>query len=156
MARDRIFVVSARISEDTPREIAFEIPEPWLASVLEGTEYAPEWGTTGEFAIEGAPVAPGCYVTGAIEVHLSAECVRCLRPARIDLEVPFKVHMSPGPAAAEEESIGEDGSLGAGHYQGEEFVLDSLVRESLILALPMNPRCPGGCTVEDLYRDEEN
>jgi uncharacterized metal-binding protein YceD (DUF177 family) len=94
-------------------------------------------------------------VAGGIDVHVGATCVRCLRRAELALRIPFKVHMTPGPPATNEETVAEDGSLGVGHFQGEEIVLDSLVRESIVLALPMNPHCPEGCSIEDLYREED-
>lgn len=137
-------------------DFVFEVPGAWLGHELEGCEASPA-GRPGEITVNISPVSPGYYLKGTIHVHLTATCVRCLRAAALHLSVPFKVHMVPGPPRPrdDEETVGEDGSLGTAHFQGEEMVLDSLVRESIVLALPMNPKCPQGCSIEDLYRDED-
>lgn len=85
------------------------------------------------------------------------QCLRCLRMTDLEMHQPMKVHMRPGAPSSQhiDESYGDDGSLGVGTYQGDEIVLDNLVRESIVLALPMSPRCATACSVDDLYRDDE-
>ena len=137
-------------------DFVFEVPDAWLDAELESYGSSPA-GRPGEIAVKVSPISPGYYLTGTIHVHLGATCVRCLLRTALDLSVPFKVHMTPGAPEPrdDEEAAGEDGSLGTAHYQSEELVLDSLVRESIVLALPMNPKCPEECSIDDLYRDED-
>ena len=152
----RTFTIHTAKVGPSGTDFVFEVLDEWLAPGLDGCEASPS-GRTGEISVNVAPISPGYYLTGTIHVHLGATCVRCLRTTALDLSVPFKVHMTPGvpqPRDAEE-TVGEDGSLGTAHFTGEEMVLDSLVRESIVLALPMNPKCPDGCSIEDLYRDED-
>ena len=152
----RTFTIHTARVQPSGSEFVFEVPDAWLGPELEGCEASPA-GRSGEISVSVSPISPGYYLTGTIHVHLAATCVRCLRDASLDLSIPFKVHMKPGPTQrrVDEETAQEDGSLGTVHYQGEEMVLDSLVRESIVLALPMNPKCPQGCSIEDLYRDED-
>jgi uncharacterized metal-binding protein YceD (DUF177 family) len=152
----RTFTIHTAKVGPSGSDFVFEVPDAWLGPELEGCDASPT-GRSGEISVNASPISPGYYLSGTIHVHLGATCVRCLRTASLDLSVPFKVHMVSGPERQrdDEETVGEDGSLGTAHYQGEEMVLDSLVRESIVLALPMNPRCPEGCSLEDLYRDED-
>jgi uncharacterized metal-binding protein YceD (DUF177 family) len=150
------FRVNTRQVVPSGTDLSFEVPVDWLRRELLECDVSPAGGP-GSFDINVAPTQPGFYVTGTIRVGLQTTCVRCLRAAPLHLAIPFKVHMAPGPPLGrdDEDVFCDDGSLGAGRYQGEEMVLDSLVRESIVLALPMNPHCPEGCSVEDLYREDE-
>jgi len=152
----RTFAIHTVKIEPSGSDFVFEVPDAWLDAALEACDASPA-GRPGEVAVNVSPISPGYYLTGTIHVHLGAACARCLRTAALDLSVPFKVHMTPGTPEPRDdvETVAEDGSLGTAHFQGEEMVLDSLVRESIVLALPMNPHCPEGCSIEDLYRDED-
>lgn len=152
--REAKFRILTRQVGESGSDFTFEVEDEWLASQLEGCDVTPS-GEPGSFRINISPTSPGYYARGTLDINLGATCVRCLRRASLHLAIPFKVLMTPGPPAPNEETVAEDGSLGVGHYQGEEIVLDSLVRESIVLALPMNPHCPDGCSIEDLYRDED-
>lgn len=153
---DAEFKIPTREVAASGSDFAFEVGDAWIRRELADCEVTPA-RRPGSLTVSVSPTSPGFYVLGTIELHLGATCVRCLRTAALELSIPFKVHMTPGPPAPREvdETVSEDGSLGVGRYQGEEMVLDSLVRESIVLALPMNPHCPEGCSIEDLYRDDE-
>jgi len=157
MAQRGAFVVGTKRVQEGGSDFTFPVTPGWLVRELEGCDHASA-GEDGTFAIRVSPVSSGFWVDGHLSVRLKATCVRCLRDAETRMRIPFKVHMTPGPPESrdEEESVDEDGGLGVGHFQGTDMVLDSLVRESLVLALPMNPTCPGGCSLEDLYRDGED
>jgi uncharacterized metal-binding protein YceD (DUF177 family) len=43
--------------------------------------------------------------------------------------------------------------VGVVRFTGDEIVLDDEVREAVVVELPMNPKCPDGCSIKDLYRD---
>ncbi len=85
------------------------------------------------------------FVRGALHGRFEVACSRCLAPALIeaaeeDLHATFLPHRSP---AAEEELSSED--LDTYSHDGEEVDLEPLVREFLLLAIPMAPVCNEEC-----------
>jgi uncharacterized metal-binding protein YceD (DUF177 family) len=139
-------------------DFEFDLRPEWVEAHLPADADVSAGGERGTFRIHVTPVSAGFWIEGRATLELRTTCLRCLRPTVIDLDLPFKVHMTPGPPSSthDEDSMGEDGSLGVGHYQGDEIVLDNLLRESIVLALPMSPRCAEECSIEDLYREEED
>ncbi len=155
MKEQATFSVHVRRVDGAGSDLEFPVDPSWLETEL--AEYEVVAPCPGSLKVKVTPISPGFWVEGSVDITIVVTCLRCLRPANLDLRIPFKVHMTPGPPSDThvEESYAQDGSLGVGHFQGEEIVLDNLVRESIVLALPMSPRCPSGCSVEDLYRDDD-
>ncbi|MBB1256313.1 DUF177 domain-containing protein [Streptomyces sp. OF3] len=116
---------------------------------------------------EGAPVEidlrmesvmEGVLVTGTARAPLSGECVRCLEPLEQSCEAEFQEMFSYPDADdrsrfadtgddAEDEDSGEDGMLS---LEGDLFDLEPVLRDAVVLSLPMQPvcqeDCPGLCT----------
>jgi uncharacterized protein len=108
---------------------------------------------------EGAPVElelrlesvmEGVLVTGTARVQAEGECVRCLESVGLGLEADFqelfsypdaddrgRVIAEPGDDAEDDEDrfFLEDGL----------FDLEPLLRDAVVLALPMQPVCRDGC-----------
>lgn len=84
-------------------------------------------------------VVEGVLVTGSVRADATLECARCL--TRIDATVPVDdlcdLYVAPGHEAPE----GED----AYELAGLEIDLEPMLRDSLLLALPLNPLCRAGC-----------
>ncbi|MEX2262723.1 MAG: DUF177 domain-containing protein [Bryobacteraceae bacterium] len=97
---------------------------------------------------------------GEFEVEMGADCDRCLRPSRFPLAAGFDLFYRPtpvGPPEAEEIEIHE-GEAEVGFYQGAGLQLGDVLREQILLALPMQricrPDCKGICPVCGLNRNE--
>ncbi|GHH16018.1 YceD family protein [Streptomyces lanatus] len=108
---------------------------------------------------EGAPVElelrlesvmEGVLVTGTARAQAEGECVRCLEPLQLDVEAEFqemfsypdaddrgRVRAEPGDDAEDDEDrlFLEDGL----------FDLESVLRDAVVLALPMQPVCQEDC-----------
>ncbi|WP_432138913.1 MULTISPECIES: YceD family protein [unclassified Streptomyces] len=109
---------------------------------------------------EGAPVElelrlesvmEGVLVTGTARARAEGECVRCLEPLQLDVEADFQEmfsypdaddrgrvhHAEPGDDAEDDEDrlFLEDGL----------FDLEPLLRDAVVLALPMQPVCQEDC-----------
>ncbi|EFF93303.1 MULTISPECIES: YceD family protein [Streptomyces] len=108
---------------------------------------------------EGAPVEldirlesvmEGVLVTGTARARAEGECVRCLEPVGLELEADFqelfsypdaddrgRVIAEPGDDAEDDEDrfFLEDGL----------FDLEPLLRDAVVLALPMQPVCQDDC-----------
>jgi uncharacterized protein len=84
---------------------------------------------------------------GSIKTEVELLCDRCLAPSRAPLEVEFDARFIPQAAAA---GAGEnvellDEDLGVAAYEGDAVDMDELVREQILLALPLRSLCREDC-----------
>jgi len=81
-----------------------------------------------------------------LEVLMECECDRCLEVAQFPLKLSFDLFYEPveeGPADAEVALEAEDSTID--FYQGEGLVLEDVLREQVLLALPMRRICREDC-----------
>ena len=109
-------------------------------------------------------------VTGQVKVRLQADCDRCLEPANFPVDSSFELYYRPTaegylginannaarrgrrPEAAiaaravrvEEKSI-DAGEAEMGFYEGDGLELNDVLREFVLLALPMQRLCDENC-----------
>jgi len=151
-------IFTARVEELDRRaiEIIRDIPQGWLASELSACEYPIE-SLGGDLHLELEKVSGGVLVRGRVHARVSVECGICLARSALDLRPEISSFMRPVPTGAAvdegEELTPED--LEREWYDGDVIVLDNLVRDSIMLELPMNPRCAGGCSGLAPYRTED-
>lgn len=86
-------------------------------------------------------------VRGSIKTEVELLCDRCAAPVRTPLEVEFDARFIPRAAAADEtenvELLADD--LGLATYEGDAVDVDELVREQIVLALPLRNLCREDC-----------
>ena len=85
-------------------------------------------------------------VSGEVIAVLHVECSRCLDA--FDFQVHTEVQSVLVPAALLEERESEElteEELDLRSYSGEEFTVDDIIAEHLVLALPIKPLCAEGC-----------
>ncbi|MEV7123246.1 MULTISPECIES: YceD family protein [Kitasatospora] len=95
-------------------------------------------------------VVEGVLVTGTAEAHVTGECSRCLEPLEDDLEVDFQElyyypeseerHRAIAGDDFDEESEDETYRL-----EGDLFDLQPVLRDAVVLALPLQPVCQDDC-----------
>jgi uncharacterized protein len=85
-------------------------------------------------------------IQGKYTVEMAAECDRCLRRARFPLDGDFDLYYRPMSVIAREEEveIGED-EVEIGFYVGGGLELEDILREQVLLALPMQRTCSEDC-----------
>lgn len=102
---------------------------------------------------EGAPidlelrlesVVEGVLVSGTCRARAEGECVRCLEPVSVDLELEVQeLFAYPDAASAEAEEIAQ--------LEDELVDFRPVLRDAVVLALPLQPvcrdDCPGLCPV---------
>jgi uncharacterized protein len=112
---------------------------------------------------EGAPVElelrlesvmEGVLVTGTARAPAAGECVRCLEPLERELDAEFQEMYSypesdhRGRVLADEGD--EDDEEEAYHLEDDLFDLEPVLRDAVVLALPLQPvcreDCPGLCS----------
>lgn len=90
-------------------------------------------------------------VRGRLTVHMEADCDRCLEAALFPITVDFDLIYRPLPTRLAEEVILSPEETEIGFYRGLGLELADVVREQVLLALPMQrvcrPDCRGICPV---------
>jgi len=85
-------------------------------------------------------------VQGRFEVLMEAECDRCLGRAQFPLESGFDLFYRPVSYIAREEEVGlDEGEAELGFYQGGGMELEDILREQILLLLPMQRVCKEDC-----------
>jgi uncharacterized protein len=94
-------------------------------------------GSPVELDLRLESVVEGILVTGTATVMVSGECVRCLATVvdRLEIEVQ-ELFVYPGSEATEDE---------ASRLEGELIDLEPLLRDSVVVELPFQPRCMPDC-----------
>jgi uncharacterized protein len=81
-------------------------------------------------------VMDGVLVTATVELPVAAECGRCLDPIDLELRVPIQELFSYVRDSEDDEALTLDGDV---------LDLESVVRDAVVLDLPMNPLCDPDC-----------
>jgi uncharacterized protein len=98
-------------------------------------------------------------IRGEYTVEMTADCDRCLGRARFPLDTRFDLFYRPASSIAREEEVGiDEGEAEIGFYEGGGMELEDILREQVLLALPMqrvcNEICKGICPVCGRNRNE--
>ncbi len=99
-------------------------------------------------------------IKGRYTVEMESECDRCLGRARFPLDTPFDLFYRPMADIAREEEIEiDEGEAEIGFYEHGGMELEDVLREQVLLALPMqrvcSEACKGICPVCGRNRNED-
>ena len=121
--------VSHRIGEDREVRLDETLSERWG----EGMAYIEKGDVVGvDLRLEG--LHDGILVSADIDATASGECVRCLDPVSIPIQVEFQELFAYSPTEELEFSVHDN------HVNCEQ-----LVRDAVVLALPFQPLCDEDC-----------
>ncbi len=85
-------------------------------------------------------------IQGRYTVEMGAECDRCLAPARFPLDAGFDLFYRPMSFIAKDEEVEiDEGEAEIGFYEGGGLELEDILREQVLLALPMQRVCSADC-----------
>ncbi len=126
------------------QSVEFPISHEWLNEVLDGTDIrATENADAGQLSLRLYQSGPDIIVSGTASAHLVVSCSRCLEDIDLPVQAELSIVMSEPPEGmdpnAEIDVESED--LGREYFQGDELIFDDIVRDQLLLELPMQPRC---------------
>jgi len=83
---------------------------------------------------------------GRLSAGLELQCARCLDPVRQDVKREFELLYRPlGADAGRDELSVTDAEAEIGYYQGEGILLEDVLREQVLLALPLKITCGDDC-----------
>jgi uncharacterized protein len=85
-------------------------------------------------------------IRGQLKVELEVPCDRCLEPVRYPVDGPFDLFYRPTPKAplAHEVAI-DEGESQIGFYEDGGIELSEVLREHILLSLPMHQICSDQC-----------
>ncbi|WP_319055868.1 YceD family protein [Streptomyces europaeiscabiei] len=113
---------------------------------IKGVVGVPE-GAPMELELRLESVMEGVLVTGTARAQAKGECVRCLEPLELELEADFQEMFSypdadeRGRVIAEPDTDDEDMLF----LEDGLFDLEPVLRDAVVLALPMQPVCQDDC-----------
>lgn len=143
-----------------PRPHLTEIPDTGLSLACgvhpDELELGPDEGRSEgdlSLSVEITKTGTSLSVTGVLAGTFLRQCVRCLTEYEDDVSLPFAVEYRPTdlpargrqkPAAADAHDLPE-GEDEVYLLDGDRLELAGMLREQLILATPMQPRCREEC-----------
>ncbi len=83
---------------------------------------------------------------GHLSAGLELQCARCLEPVQQDVKRDFELLYRPlGTDAGRDELSVTDAEAEIGYYQGDGILLEDVLREQILLALPLKITCREDC-----------
>jgi uncharacterized protein len=83
---------------------------------------------------------------GRLSAKLELQCARCLEPVPEDVNREFDLLYRPlGVDAGRDELSVTDAEAEIGYYQGDGILLEDVLREQVLLALPLKVTCREDC-----------
>ena len=83
---------------------------------------------------------------GRVAATIEMACARCLEPVTQDVKREFELLYRPlGTDAGRDELSVTDAEAEIGYYQGEGVLLEDVLREQVLLALPLKVTCREEC-----------
>ncbi len=154
------FVLRVRELDDGVSDHTFELPSDWLGAQLTEAKGIGAQDGAGQIELTVTKQGREVLLRGTIRTILVVTCVRCLEEFDFPVDVALEVLMLPGRQvrrggagrSKENERGDEKDDLGVEQYLGDEIVLDELVRDTILLEVPMNPNCGESCTGWDYLR----
>lgn len=142
----RLFSFPIKELVEGPRKIDRAIPLGWLNEELAACEY-PVTAVSATISLTLETNSGGVLVRGLAQVRAEVDCGICLARTALDLNPAIGAFLMPRPAGLEEADDLEltPEELDREWYEGDRIVLDELIRDGIMLELPMTPRCSGPC-----------
>jgi uncharacterized protein len=152
------FVLHVPDIDEAGKDYAFTLAPDWIESHLKDAVLRadPAFGPGSLEVHAQENDATEFLVTGTLKAHLLTECGRCLGDAKVPVDLQFATLFTrgagkkhPGHPTKQErfEATDEDDddALQREEFSGYDIVLDDLVREYLVLEVPMQPLCSETC-----------
>jgi DUF177 domain-containing protein len=128
---------------DVPVSLTADWFAPWLKE-QPGLDFSLEKPIVGNVHLERHD--DSILVRGRLQGELHLICSRCLDPFNEPLDCTFDLLIRTGRAPAPSPDMELDAAeLDEDYFQGDELDLNVLLREQILLALPLKPLCQEDC-----------
>ena len=137
------------------KRFCFAVPSSWIRGALEGTAVGAA-GADGKLDVRLSKSGTDVVIHGTLRAEVLVACARCLELAPVVVSEPVTALAVPASAgrtavsSAGRKADEDEVELATGEsdlmaYDGETVVLDDLVRDELLLGIPMIPLCSEAC-----------
>jgi uncharacterized metal-binding protein YceD (DUF177 family) len=137
------------------KDFVFALDASWLNGQLEGTGVSGDASTPGEVTVHAQRNGTEILVHGSARARLIAQCGRCLNGTPVNVSCDLAALYAPRAAGAVDHADDTDEDLDVDpdepdreFYTGDQVEIDDLVRDYLLLELPMQPRCDPPCDLD--------
>jgi uncharacterized protein len=141
-------VLQLRDLGEEPTEHHWELGNGWLGAQLADAQLrVPSDATPGRVNLTAQRNGREVLVYGKVKATVVTECVRCLEDAQVAVDTELTVLFVPegsSKVSDDDDELSAD-ELDVTPYRGPQLVLDELVREHVVLGLPMQPLCSPDC-----------
>jgi uncharacterized protein len=144
----REFVIHLQDLAEDGKDYDLPIRPEWLTEMLQDAQLKsdPSAGP-GRLTMHVQRNGQDVLVQGRVEARLIATCGRCLGDVSLGVATPLAVLFSARPdrpEPTEQDLTPED--LDREYFSGPQIVLDEVVRDHLVLEVPMQPVCDPDCS----------
>ncbi|HWE27845.1 MAG TPA: DUF177 domain-containing protein [Polyangia bacterium] len=123
--------------------VELDIPRSLFAEALEGMD-ADLAATTGNIRVDlSKDREDNVFARGDVKALVTVSCASCLGPALVKVSAPLKMTFVAGEEAEASDDPLDDVDVSS--YDGETVDLGAIVREQIILGVPMSPKCRDNC-----------
>ncbi|HEY6880027.1 MAG TPA: DUF177 domain-containing protein [Polyangiales bacterium] len=134
------------------KDFVFALDEAWLRGAFADTGVQGDVSAPGEVSVHAQRNGSEILVHGRAHARLITECGRCLGPVPVDVACDLAALYAPQVGAPRPDAEEDEEDLDIDpdapdreFYTGEQVAIDDLVRDYLLLELPMQPRCEPEC-----------
>ncbi len=147
MSSEHEFTIPVTDLDAGGKEFRFTVRPAWIRGILEDHE-ATSSGKDGSLEVRASKSGHDVVVHGALDAKLTVPCARCLEPTELPIHSDISVLFVPGSRLSTtrdgERELSEE-EADTLPFEGETVVLDDLVRDELLLEIPMIPLCSEAC-----------
>jgi uncharacterized metal-binding protein YceD (DUF177 family) len=132
------------------KDYVFALDESWLRQAFGDTGVRGDISKAGAVEVHAQRNGREILVHGRARAWLITECGRCLQELPVEVECDLAALYAPSegqkhkPSPEDEELDIDPDEPDREFYSGEQVAIDDLVRDYLLLELPMQPRCDLG------------
>jgi uncharacterized protein len=143
------FSLSVHDLDAAGRSFRLPVRAAWIRGAMETTEVGSGL-VDGHLDLRLSKSGTDVVVRGTLRAELTVPCARCLEPAEILVDEDLSALAVATPSVRGRKASGEDDDGGSDDadtfaYDGDSVVLDDLIRDLLLLGIPMIPLCSDAC-----------
>lgn len=137
------FILDIRELDSEGRDFSFPVVRSWLKAQLADTEYRfDDERSEGDLKAHIMRTQDELILRSTIRTGITTDCHRCAEDVFLPIYTEMTTLLLP---RGREILIDPEDDLDYDTYSGDELILDGLVREYIVLAIPMQIHCEGGC-----------
>jgi len=147
VASDSLVVLLDQLSDEEPLQLSFDESSPAFNTVLRGAAESAGSAVSGSTQLQLESWPQRVDITGRIQVKAEATCVRCLTRFSMEFErkiVHILVRSLERPSGEEEVELSSN-DLDRSLLEGNRIQLGEVLREELLLGMPMKAVCREDC-----------